>query len=121
MLDTTTAAVAEEEKQNAMMFFQMASQLDFVDNMELFRTTAEKMFDIPPQELDLLVQQAQPQMGPEEMMGMPGMGMPEMEEQLPGPQLAEIGPVQVGTDMGLASAMGSELPLMSANEEPVIQ
>lgn len=121
MLDTTTAAVAEEEKQNAMMFFQMASQLEFVDKMELFKTTAEKMFDIPQQELDLLIQQAQPQMPPEAMMGMPGMEMPAMEEPVPGPELAEIGPVPTGTDMGLGQSMGTELPLMSANEEPVIQ
>ena len=78
MLDTTAASVAEEEKQNAMMFFQMASQLDFVNKEELFRTTAEKMFDLDPQEMNLLIQEA-------EEMPMPemGMGMPEempMEE-----------------------------------------
>lgn len=84
MLDTTAAAVAEEEKQNAMMFFQMASQLDFVNKMELFRQTAEKMFDLSKVELDALVQQAQ--QSPEMMMG----GAPQMPQEQGQPMPPEM-------------------------------
>lgn len=85
MLDTTSAAVAEEEKQNAMMFFQMASQMPFVDPVELFRQTAEKMFDLDPQELELLLQQQPMQpMQPGMEPGMEaGMMTPEKEAMSP--------------------------------------
>jgi hypothetical protein len=74
MLDTSSAAVQEEEKQNAMMFYQMAAQMPFVDQQQLFKMTAEKMFDIDPMEMDSLIQQ-QPMMGMEDMAGMEGMDM----------------------------------------------
>jgi hypothetical protein len=114
MLDTTAASVAEEEKQNAMMFFQMASQLDFVNKEELFRTTAEKMFDLAPMELDLLIQQAQQQ--PMQMPGMPGM-QPTPEQV--GPQLPQAGEgLPVSTDQGLASEMQNVQPIGVPNETP---
>jgi hypothetical protein len=65
MLDTTANAVAEEEKQNAMMFFQMSSQLPFVDQVQLFKQTAEKMFRMDKKDLDTLIMQPMmPPMGP---------------------------------------------------------
>jgi hypothetical protein len=67
MLDTSAVAVQEEEKQNAMMFFQMAAQMPFVDQQQLFKITAEKMFDMEPYEIEALIQEQQP-MGEEEMM-----------------------------------------------------
>lgn len=79
MLDTTAAAVQEEEKQNAMMFFQMASQMPFVDQMQLFKQTAEKMFGMEPLQIDALIQQQDPQA--QEML------MQQMEQQ----QMAEAG------------------------------
>jgi hypothetical protein len=79
MLDTTAAAVQEEEKQNAMMFYQMASQMPFVDQQQLFKQTAEKMFNMEPFEVDALIQEQPPMpMGMEgEMMGAEG----EMSEE----------------------------------------
>lgn len=77
MLDTTASAVAEEEKQNAMMFYQMSSQLPFVDQVRLYKRTAEKMFGVNKQEVDeLVLQQAPP-----EMMGM-GM-LPQSKVTVP--------------------------------------
>jgi len=56
------------------MFYQMASQMPFVDQEQLFRQTAEKMFDMEPYEIDSLIQQQPPinMMGME--TGMQGMG-----------------------------------------------
>ena len=59
LLDTTAAAVKEEEKQNAMQFFQMASQIPGVDVIALFKQTASKMFNIKGPELDALINQQQ--------------------------------------------------------------
>lgn len=116
MLDTTAASVAEEEKQNAMMFFQMASQLDFVDKMELFRTTAEKMFDLAPQELDLLIQQAQTPTSPEMM------GMPSMPEAMPAPEAVpqEMGAAPVGTGESLGQAASVEPTLGVQSEQGIL-
>jgi hypothetical protein len=76
MLDTTANAVAEEEKQNAMMFFQMSSQLPFVDQVQLFKQTAEKMFRMDKKDLDTLIMQPMmppigPGMNPNAPMAMP--------------------------------------------------
>ena len=87
MLDTTAASVAEEEKQNAMMFYQMASQMPFVDQMQLFRQTAEKMFDLEPTEIDSLIQQQMPMM-PQ------GMEQPMMEQPMMGGEM--MPPEQTG-------------------------
>ena len=85
MLDTTATAVAEEEKQNAMMFYQMSSQLPFVNQEQLFKMTSEKMFGMDKKDLESLVMQQQPQMG---MMGQgqPQQQMPEMPSGQPRPQ-----------------------------------
>jgi len=82
MLDTTAQAVAEEEKQNAMMFFQLASQMPFVDPVELFKRTAEKQFGLYGPELDKLVQAQQPML-PEE-------GIVPNDEELAQEQIANM-------------------------------
>lgn len=83
MLDTSAQAVAEEEKQNAMMFFQMASQMPFVDQEQLFRQTAEKMFDLEPYEIDVLIQQQDPQAQEMLMQQMAQQQMAEGGQELP--------------------------------------
>jgi hypothetical protein len=80
MLDTTAVAVKEEEKQNAMMFFQMAVQMPFVNQLELFKQTAEKMFELEPDELEMLLQQEQQALSPEDEMMMGGEELPPEED-----------------------------------------
>jgi len=92
MLDTTAQAVAEEEKQNAMMFFQMAVQLPFVDQQQLFKVTAEKMFRMDRKEIEALLM---PMMPPG--MAPPGMAPPGMVGPGGPPEVA--GPV--GPEMGM--------------------
>lgn len=50
----------EEEKQNAMQFFLLASKLPFVNQQLLFETTATTLFDVDEQEVKALVQPFQP-------------------------------------------------------------
>jgi hypothetical protein len=83
MLDTSAAAVQEEEKQNAMMFYQMASQMPFVDQEQLFKQTAEKMFDLEPFEIESLIQQQPPMPMGAEMGGMGMMGGEVPPEEMP--------------------------------------
>ena len=83
MLDTTAAAVAEEEKQNSMMFFQMASQMPFVDQMQLFKQTAEKMFGMEPMQIEALIQQQDPQAQQMLMQQMAQQQMAEGGQELP--------------------------------------
>lgn len=66
LLETTAAAVAEEEKQNAMQFYQLAVQQPFINPMELFKQTATKIFQVDQQDLDNLILQPQgPEIDPE--------------------------------------------------------
>ena len=105
MLDSTAAAVAEEEKQNAMMFFQMASQLPFVNAQELFKQTAQKMFDIPNTEIDVLMAQLPPQSGMELPMGPEGAAMAP-EQGLP-PE-AGMAPQMTPEELAAAEAMAAQ-------------
>lgn len=50
----------EEEKQNAMQFFLLASKLPFVNQEMLFKTTATTLFDIDQHDVDALTQPFQP-------------------------------------------------------------
>lgn len=50
----------EEEKQNAMQFFLLASKLPFINQELLFQTTATTLFDIDQQEVKALTQPFQP-------------------------------------------------------------
>lgn len=50
----------EEEKQNAMQFFLLASKLPFVNQELLFKTTATTLFDIDQMEVDALTAPFQP-------------------------------------------------------------
>lgn len=73
MLDTHAEAVREEDKQNAMQFYQMSAGLPFVNELELYKRTAEKLFDISPEEMESLI--IDPMMMDPMAMGMdPGMG-----------------------------------------------
>lgn len=60
MLKDNALKVREEEKQNAMQFFLLASKLPFVNQENLFKQTATKMFEVDKQEVDGLVQPIDP-------------------------------------------------------------
>lgn len=81
MLETSAAAVAEEEKQNAMMFYQMASQQPFINPIELFKQTATKMFQVDQQDLDnLILEPQQPQIPLEEVAAQEGVTEQDLAE-----------------------------------------
>lgn len=59
-LKSTYLKKREEEKQNAMQFFLLASKLPFVNQELLFKTTATTLFDVDQQEVEALTQPFQP-------------------------------------------------------------
>lgn len=90
MLDTTAAAAKEEEKQNAMQFFQLASQQPFVDQRQLFKKTATDMFGLDVQELDNLIMEEQPALPPEMLEMGAGPGTPQASTIPNGPAAPDI-------------------------------
>lgn len=59
-LDTTARSMKLEERQKFIDFYAMASKLPFVDQRQLFKDTAEKVFDMDPDNIDALVVKAPP-------------------------------------------------------------
>lgn len=60
-LDSTARVLKEEEKQNALQFYLMASKQGFVDQQKLFKITASTLFDKDDNDIDgLILQQMAP-------------------------------------------------------------
>ena len=57
MLDTTARTMKMEERQKFIDFYQVASKLPFVKQVELFKQVSEKVFDMKPDILESLIQQ----------------------------------------------------------------
>lgn len=78
----------EEEKQNAMQFFLLASKLGFVNQELLFKTTATTMFDVDPMEIDALTQPFTPFIPkPQVKISLKGDVDPLTSDQLASPAL----------------------------------
>lgn len=84
MLDTTARIEKESERQKWMEFFQVASNLPFVDQQYLFIRLSEKLFDIDQQEAEAFIQQQAPPPQPEQVpQGVtPSDVSPEMMQQM---------------------------------------
>lgn len=61
MLKANALKVREEEKQNAMQFYLLASKQPFVNQPNLFKKTATQMFEVDQNEVDSLIQNVPPQ------------------------------------------------------------
>lgn len=112
-LEANARVQKEEEKQNAMQFYLLASKMPFMNQEELFKLTAKKLFDLDDNDLDGLVLPPQPPMMP----GLPGepVGPDGMPQQGAGAQasLPMSGAEQAQTN-DVMQASGLNIPGMPA-------
>lgn len=81
----------EEEKQNAMQFFLLASKLLFVNQELLFKMTATQLFDIDQAEIDALTQPFQPFLPkPQVKVSLKGEIDPITADQIASPSLPPV-------------------------------
>jgi hypothetical protein len=73
-LEANARAIKEEQKQMTMQFYLMAAKQPFINQEELFKYTASKLFDIDQTILDNMVLPPMPTIGPDGMPMMPQQG-----------------------------------------------
>lgn len=111
----------EEEKQNAMQFFLLASKLPFVNQELLFKTTATTLFDVDQQEVSALTQPFQPFMPkPQVKVNLKGELDPQMVAEIGSPAVppSSIAPPQPeGVPAGPPQPPSASPPLGQTNDQ----